>query len=664
MSCEWINDPEGVVIKGHTIKRGFFYLGEGLPIYKRKLIKGDLGRKTRIQYFDGPVINPSLKVSEAKSRKQAVTSYTDMDPYQRLLLLRWLSGEASIVETPATIIAYYLWGIYIRVLFDDECKKKEVEAISKFIKGLREECDLHRWKSKSDIIEKLELLQSYLAIKHYPGKRHNYKHFYHVLQNLVIEKVALSHISTLEEAYDIWYEYFSHDKGLGRFAGSTLREWWKIACETVTSGKQSSSGVVATLKLSFRDIGEGVMFHPTRTSLDTTLLRYSDEAARFFAQLCKCNREFCECYRRHRAGLPVRKPTPKARTTKATGESSFRTPKASKPFIIPLEAILSPAEIGARKLRAKLPNDFQFMSIKKIMEEAGYGKPAKQVLMSKLKELYKGFLSEGLGMAPSSSFINMNYQIDDELVVFKREAQDKYEPDYLYDFIDVFLKLAAYISQGFVTERERIFIMNFISSKDKRSGNQKQLFAYFLWYLRNIRTINSEIKESISNDLNARGRESIAKHLIEYVESDLDTMFAKEHLLPNVLPILTSKQFSISAAKRNEALVTIDLNKLGKIKQDTQVAQSFLSDIFIEDEETVVTEKSNDFKYADILAEILSKDSWNRTELSNLSKKRGLILGSLLEKINDYSYSKVDDAVIEDNGDMLYVNVEYKKELL
>ena len=112
------------------------------------------------------------------------------------------------------------------------------------------------------------------------------------------------------------------------------------------------------------------------------------------------------------------------------------------------------------------------------------------------------------------------------------------------------------------------------------------------------------------------------------------------------------------------SIITIDIKKLGKIKQDTDVAQSFLSDIFIEDEDPVITEKSNDFEYADILAEILSKDTWKRIDLSNLSKKRGLILGSLLEKINDYSYSKVDDAVIEDNGDMLYVNVEYKKELL
>lgn len=664
MSCKWINDPDGIVIKGHTIKRGFFYLGEGLPIYKRKLITGDLGRKTRIQHFDGPVINPFLKVSEVKSRKLAVTSYADMDPYQRFLLLRWLSGEASIVDTPAPIIAYYLWGIYIRIFFDDQCENKEVEGISKYITTLRNECDTHTWKSKAVIAEKLDLLQSYIAIKYYPVHKYKYTQYYHVRQNIVIEKVEDSLITTQEELFNIWYEFFPRDKGIEKYPCSTLREWWQIAYDTVTRSKKSTSRGITELKLNFRDIGEDVMFHPVRTSLDTTILRYSDEAAQFFDQICQCGVEFNKCYRRHRAGQPVKKPIPKARSTRALGESWPKNPKISKPFIIPLEAILSPAEIGARKLRAKLSNDFQFMTIKKIMEEAGYGKPAKHLLMSKLKELYKGFLSEGLGMAPSSSFINMNYQIDDELVVFKRESQDKYEPDYLYDFIDVFLKLAAYISQGFVTERERTFIMNFISSKDKRSGNQKQLFAYFLWYLRNIRTINSEIKESINNDLNARGRESIAKHLIEYAESDLDTMFAKEHLLTNVLTILTSKQLSISAAKRNEALVTIDLNKLGKIKQDTHVAQSFLSDIFIEDEEPVVTEKSNDFEYADILAEILSKDTWIRTDLSNLSKKRGLILGSLLEKINDYSYSKVNDAVIEDDGDTLYVNVEYKKELL
>lgn len=266
-------------------------------------------------------------------------------------------------------------------------------------------------------------------------------------------------------------------------------------------------------------------------------------------------------------------------------------------------------------------------------------------------------------MAPAPSFISRNYQIDDEVVVFQRTVQEKYEPDYLYDFIDVFLKLAAYISQGTITNCERSFILKLIATKDKRVGNQKQLYAYFLWYLRNIRSITNDIKQSINNDLNQKGKEAVAKQLIEYVESDLDTMFTKEHMLANVLPLLTSKQMTISEIKRNEALVTLNLNKLGKIKEDTEVVQSFLSDIFVDDE-LASTPISKDFEYKSILEIILSKQRWDREELNALCKRNGYILGSLLEKLNDYSYSKVDDAIIEDEGNILYVNQEYKDELL
>lgn len=140
-------------------------------------------------------------------------------------------------------------------------------------------------------------------------------------------------------------------------------------------------------------------------------------------------------------------------------------------------------------------------------------------------------------------------------------------------------------------------------------------------------------------------------------------MFTKEHMLANVLPLLTSKQMTISEIKRNEALVTLNLNKLGKIKEDTEVAQSFLSDIFI-DNEPVSTPISKDFEYKSILEIILSKQRWDREEINALCKRNGYILGSLLEKLNDYSYSKVDDAIIEDEGNILYVNQEYKDELL
>lgn len=42
----------------------------------------------------------------------------------------------------------------------------------------------------------------------------------------------------------------------------------------------------------------------------------------------------------------------------------------------------------------------------------------------------------------------------------------------------------------------------------------------------------------------------------------------------------------------------------------------------------------------------------------------GLMLGAVLEQINDFAYDKVDDAVIEDDGEYLYVTLDYKEKLI
>ena len=47
-----------------------------------------------------------------------------------------------------------------------------------------------------------------------------------------------------------------------------------------------------------------------------------------------------------------------------------------------------------------------------------------------------------------------------------------------------------------------------------------------------------------------------------------------------------------------------------------------------------------------------------------ICKEKGLMLGSILEEINDYSYSVVDDAVLEDEGGTINVIMDYKLDLL
>ena len=60
----------------------------------------------------------------------------------------------------------------------------------------------------------------------------------------------------------------------------------------------------------------------------------------------------------------------------------------------------------------------------------------------------------------------------------------------------------------------------------------------------------------------------------------------------------------------------------------------------------------------------MSKRTWERGELEELSSKHNFILNSMLEQINDYSYEKINEIVIDDDNDKIFVNTEYKDQLL
>ena len=60
---------------------------------------------------------------------------------------------------------------------------------------------------------------------------------------------------------------------------------------------------------------------------------------------------------------------------------------------------------------------------------------------------------------------------------------------------------------------------------------------------------------------------------------------------------------------------------------------------------------------------LLQKSVWDKKEVEALCKEQGYMLGSVLEAINDYAYRIVEDTVVDDEGDTLYVTTEYKKEL-
>jgi len=99
--------------------------------------------------------------------------------------------------------------------------------------------------------------------------------------------------------------------------------------------------------------------------------------------------------------------------------------------------------------------------------------------------------------------------------------------------------------------------------------------------------------------------------------------------------------------------------------EQTQESQKILSNIFNEeaDEKKIVNTDNNNI-VKEMLSLLFTKEQWNKNKLEAICKNRGLMLGSILEEINDYSYSIVDDVVLEDEGDTISVIMDYKDELL
>lgn len=110
--------------------------------------------------------------------------------------------------------------------------------------------------------------------------------------------------------------------------------------------------------------------------------------------------------------------------------------------------------------------------------------------------------------------------------------------------------------------------------------------------------------------------------------------------------------------------IILNSKKLDIYKQETEKSQALLTDIFVDIEELKPEIKSNTDSLNEMLILLFTKEIWNKDDLDSICKSKGLILGAVLEEINDYSYSKIDNAVIEDNGDEIFVVLDYKNELL
>lgn len=154
---------------------------------------------------------------------------------------------------------------------------------------------------------------------------------------------------------------------------------------------------------------------------------------------------------------------------------------------------------------------------------------------------------------------------------------------------------------------------------------------------------------------------------LAYVDGEV-TRERKEQL-ECLLPILgyNVKNLSIDLrritpvdfSKKRPVQVSLDLSLLKKLQEDTVEAQKLLNEIFV-DEANESAEKNNDSGHISLLKVLLRKEIWTVSEVKRLCQQEGIIYGAFIEKVNDYAYSKVDDVVLEEDGESIYMMLQYK----
>ena len=125
--------------------------------------------------------------------------------------------------------------------------------------------------------------------------------------------------------------------------------------------------------------------------------------------------------------------------------------------------------------------------------------------------------------------------------------------------------------------------------------------------------------------------------------------------------------------------VSLDLDRIRRIQADTAHVSSVLGQIFAEEIEPPLApeppapdtepDEANganpleglDGRHAELLLELAGRLEWPRPEYENLARSLGLMPDGALETINEWSFDRFDDAIVED-GDPLVLSPELLEE--
>jgi hypothetical protein len=347
------------------------------------------------------------------------------------------------------------------------------------------------------------------------------------------------------------------------------------------------------------------------------------------------------------------------------------------------------AKLYLERLKKKTESqDYTAISINSILgiDEDAKG-TGRKIDKAQITSIIKCISKLGYGIVPNYFVDETRFNYGDKCIIFREMNNEEIDSVVSCKF-EQLLKICIYIIKNTYTDVDITLIEDYIKKEVVNVPTQRYLFAYLRWLhltssnkpTRSIKGVIAKLSEDIKRRfvtfatyLTTYNNQLFPKRL-NYLEDVLPLFNVDPQFIHTLVHRIVSndEEFATIEKESSATIYTIDKTfnrsislrpgQLAKVEMQTKQAQDILADIF-EDVETVSSTRDNN-DIMSVLSVLLSKESWQRSEVESICQNYHLMIGFVLEQINDYSYSKIEDAVIEDDGDTIYVMTEYKDKLI
>ena len=674
---KWIKSGQSITIKGQIFTGGNFYFGGKLSSFDEYGTEASL-------------VDDSLKIENKPSSYEDESlgywpKFISLTPKGRGAFLSWLSGNRSDPETPLGYVFIYFYGLERRITVDSiKQAVDDTEFKSLFDEILRLKGIYGNSRSFSNystrLLEIMCLLRPHVVSNPEFEKtpQRDSLLFRHRLATTVNEGKPVS--AELALAWIRFYPDYNLKKPARRCGYEFSQMFTRLY-----SKKYGDGIVVKPNKTRLK-----IEYHPASSSLRGISFPQQDlpdpsnlkgPVNKLIAIADECTAEL-DAYSRYLA---------KPDTSRTDIEAVL---------LLPDDLGDMGATLGLGKFK-KWADDAISTKNGLVNVEAFWiytKSPLPAKINKKEAELIQNLAQKaGYGIAPDTRYHHAKISVDGKLVLFYEGHGKYFEPSKAFSEMGMALRLGAMVAtiDSHVDQAELHLFTQLIDHDTNLSPTEKRsLHAYLVWRLNtpsNVTGLKARVellgkteKAAVSRILVsvAMADGKIDPGEIKQLEKLYTLLGLDKALVTGDIHRMSSSKVGVRPVNPQSETISpasttfqLDESILAIHESETKDVQSMLGAIFVEDspeeesddsamDNSVVEEEAGiDKPHYALFESLIRKDKWAREEVEALCRDYGLMVSGALETINDWSFEKVDAAVLEEDGDAIYVDQEIVEEI-